>query len=218
MFKRQTVTATLPIFLFTMFCLLFAAVSAQAQTARRAKANEAPKPDHVGMIYASRKAKEERKAAFSPCDVLNQGGTVYDPTQCDELATNGSTFLKNKAGKGGTLVMLAGQKAEWQLTSKNKEARLDGTEVLLRRKADHSIVAKAITNARGRFTLPIPADLEGEVELVTAQHSMKQKNGDNVGFCFEYLPREHHTLSCIDEPDDSYVLVLRVVQARPTRP
>jgi hypothetical protein len=202
MLKPHNVPTTPTAFLFTMLCLLLPAVTAQAQ--------------------APQSAKQERKQASVLCDVLNQGGTVYDPTQCDELSNNGMTFLRNKGGKaGGTLVMTAGKKSEWQLMSRAKKDVWAPSEVLLRRKADRSVVAKATANSRGRFTLTIPADLEGEVELVTTQHSMKQGNGtgDNEGFCFRLLPIEKNYLCEIHMEDPGPLVInLRIVQSRPRRP
>ena len=203
MFKRHNVPATFLAFLFTILCLLFSAGTASAQTPQGAAA----------------------KQAFNPCDVLKEGGTVYDPSQCDELALNGMTFLRNKAGRGGsTLVMVAGKKSDWQLTTKSKKTGLSGIAVWLRRKADKSVVARSVTNAKGIVSLTIPSNLEGEVELVTAQSSMKQGtgdgNGDNEGFCFRLLPTERYYLCEIEEVDPpfNFCLRFRIVQVRPRRP
>lgn len=196
MFKRCPNNA-LTALVFTMLCLFVSASDAAAQTGDAA-------------------AKNQTERQFNPCDVLKQGGTVYDSSQCDELLNKGMTFLRNKAGGASTLFMLAGKRSEWKLTSKNKEAVLAGTKVLLRNKANRSKVAEAIADASGRFALTIPANLEGEVEIVTAQHSVKQ--GDNEGFCFRLLPQEKHTLCEMHVEDVPFDICLRVVKGRSTRP
>src|SRR5688500_14460486 len=95
------------------------------------------------------------KPAIQPCDTLNAGGTVYDTRQCEELAAKGITFSKDKTGKI-TVIILPGTKSDWQVVSRSTKRVMANAPIVVRNKADHSIVAKVSSDGTGRFSLVMP--------------------------------------------------------------
>lgn len=173
-------------------------------------ANSSITSAHAENSTATRNAKP----VAGPCETLNAGGTVYDSHQCEELAATGATLSKAKTGKI-TVITVAGTKSDWQVFSKSTHRRVAGRPIVLRNKANHSVVAKTSSDDSGRFTLVIPANMEGDFELVPLPQNSQTAGGDNEGFCYRILPSDHFTLSEICAEDAEFPgMSLRAVKAK----
>jgi hypothetical protein len=174
--------------------------------------------------------------AGDPCAVLNAGGTVFDASECAELAATGMVARPT----GWTL--LAGSSYVWKIVTgvatgtdtSGRTARAIGTysdgtgrpdpsaragmPVALVRASDRAVVARARTAADGSFRIAVPADVRGELRLVGFPWVGTAPPAETVvcngaGDCFDYctLPSMPSTLEpmCVEDPG----LVLRAVSA-----
>jgi hypothetical protein len=157
--------------------------------------------------------KQRLKPGSGPCAVLNIGGTVYDASQCEELAATGRTILKNRAGAAISFVVVAGTTCEWQVVSKKERVPVGGLLIQVISKKDRSIVAKGTTDRRGILSLTIPSDLQGEFQVGPAPQSL-QGGDDNVGFCFRLLPLTPYYLCPMKVVDEQWC-PMRIVKVKP---
>lgn len=170
--------------------------------------------------------------AGSPCSVLATGGTVFDASECAQLAATGMVVR---------WTIVAGRTYTWKIvtapaTSLDRRAigtYSDGTTrdvssdhtarampVALIRADDRSVVARTVTGPDGSFRLTVPAGASGEMRLVGFPWTGATPPAETVvcngaGECFDYcpLPSMPTTLEpiCVEDPG----LVLLVARPRP---
>ncbi|HEX8209783.1 MAG TPA: hypothetical protein VF584_06310 [Longimicrobium sp.] len=178
--------------------------------------------------------------AGDPCAVLNSGGTVFDASECAELAATGMVARPT----GWTI--LAGRSYAWKIvtavatgtdtsgrtrtvhgtfsdgSTADRSAR-GGMPVALVRASDRAVLARATTAADGSFRLAIPAGARGELRLVGFPWVGTAPPAETVvcngaGDCFDYctLPSMPSTLSpmCVEDPG----IALLAVSAPPGPP
>ncbi|MBC7910777.1 MAG: hypothetical protein H7Y30_09780 [Pyrinomonadaceae bacterium] len=143
-----------------------------------------------------------------PCSVLSSGGTVYDTTECEELARNGRLIQKDKKGNLTALVLVAGKTTKWKVVAKAKGKSIAGVPVKLTSKKDNSIVAQAVTDRKGMFSLSIPATFQGDVDSYI----------NEGGFCFEFVQPDIVTIKEIICVDDGTLEPLKFRVVKVTRP
>lgn len=155
--------------------------------------------------------------AGGPCTVLNSGGTVFDASECAELAATG--VVVRPAG----WTVLAGRSYVWKIvtgvaTGTDTSGRTPGAgarvavtgtysdgvgspdlsarggmPVALVRASDRTVVARAASAADGSFRLVVPADARGELRLVGFPWIGTAPPAETVvcngaGECFDYCP------------------------------
>jgi len=144
----------------------------------------------------------------TPCDLLATGGTIFDPTQCEDLQ-NGLLVYGGggAAGKATFKYMLSGNTFKGILRPMWENVKLDGIPMAMRTIGTQTVIAEALSDSLGRFDLEIPASFSGNVEVVAMQ-------AWDPDFCPAPLPSDPTTLEPIDECDDSE-LVLRIINPTP---
>ncbi|MBV9773865.1 MAG: hypothetical protein JO040_07940 [Gemmatimonadetes bacterium] len=152
--------------------------------------------------------------AGSPCSVLATGGTVFDASECAQLAATGMVVR---------WTLVAGRTYAWKIvtapaTSSDRTSR--AMPVALIRADDRSVVARTVTAPDGSFRLAVPAGASGEMRLVGFPWTGAAPPAETVvcngaGDCFDYcpLPSIPTTLEpmCAEDPG----LVLFVARPRP---
>ncbi|HYW06292.1 MAG TPA: hypothetical protein VE913_05010 [Longimicrobium sp.] len=185
---------------------------------------------------AGASAQTGRAPAAAPCAVLNSGGTVFDASECEQLAATG--MVVRPAG----WTLLAGRSYPWKIVTAPATSTdpgrvavtgtyADGVgappispdramPVALVRVADRSVVARTVTAADGSFRLVVPPNVTGELRLVGFPWTGAAPPAETVvcngaGECFDYcpLPAIPTTLEpmCADDPG----IALFAVRSRP---
>jgi hypothetical protein len=167
--------------------------------------------------------------AGGPCAVLSSGGTVFDASECAELAATGMVARPT----GWTI--LAGRSYNWKIVTgvatgtdtsgRTAAGRATGTysdgvgmpdlsarggmPVALVRASDRAVLARTTTAADGSFRLTVPAGARGELRLVGfpwvgAAPPAETVVCNGAGDCFDYctLPSMPSTLTpmCVEDP------------------
>ena len=136
----------------------------------------------------------------SPCDLLNTGGTVFDPAQCEELHTQGIT--RKIDGSTAQWFMLAGHTFQGILHPLSEGVSLDGVKMVMRTKENHRVLAETVTDNNGRFDFDIPLSLSGVIEIIIVLEDEYEWGPE---FCPAPLPSDPTTMEPIEECDDSAI-------------
>jgi photosystem II stability/assembly factor-like uncharacterized protein len=143
----------------------------------------------------------------TPCDLLATGGTVFDPSQCEDLHNGLLVYGGGGAGKVKFKYMLSGNTFKGVLQPKWEGVNLEGILMVMRTIEDQTLIAETVTDLNGRFDLEIPPDVIGDVEIV----SMNDWDRD---WCPRPLPPDETILEPIEECDES-TLQLRIISPEP---
>ena len=146
----------------------------------------------------------------TPCELLATGGTIFDPTQCEDLHNGLLVYGGGGAGKATFKYMLSGSTFKGILQPKWEGVKLEGIIVMMRTTDNQTVIAEAVTDSLGRFDLEIPASFSGDVEIVPMQVVPDPE------YCCMPLPYDFGdiTLEPMEECDDSE-LVLRIINPIP---
>jgi len=146
----------------------------------------------------------------TPCDLLATGGTIFDPTQCEDLQNGLLVYGGGTTGKSKYMYMLSGNTFKGILQAKWENITVEGIVMAMRTTDDQVVVTEAITDSLGRFDLDIPASFSGDVVIAPLQVEL------DPGYCYKPLPHDFGdvVLEPMEECDES-TLPLRVINPRP---
>jgi len=146
----------------------------------------------------------------TPCDLLATGGTIFDPTQCEDLQNGLLVYGGGGAGKATFKYMLSGSTFKGILQPKWENSTVEGIVMVMRATDDQTLIAEAVTDSLGRFDLDIPASFSGDVDIAPMQVE------PDPGYCYKPLPHDFGdvVLEPMEECDES-TLPLRVINPIP---
>lgn len=147
-----------------------------------------------------------KDAIENPCDLLATGGTIFDPSQCEDLH-QGLLVIGGGggAGKANFNYMLAGNTFKGILQPKWENVDLEGILMVMRTVDDQTLIVETVTDNKGRFDLDIPSSFSGDVEIVSMQ-------AWDIDWCPKPLPPDETILEPMEECDES-TLNLRIISA-----
>ncbi|MBW6536713.1 MAG: T9SS type A sorting domain-containing protein [Mariniphaga sp.] len=146
----------------------------------------------------------------TPCDLLATGGTVFDPTQCEDLHNGLLVYGGGGAGKANMMFMLSGSTFKGILQPKWEGVNLEGILMVMQTIDDQTIIAEALTDSIGRFDLQIPSSFSGDVDITPLQQDWDPE------YCYMPLPYDFGdiTLEPMEECDETS-FPLRIINPTP---
>lgn len=143
----------------------------------------------------------------TPCDLLATGGTVFDPSQCEDLHNGLLVYGGGGVGKANFKYMLSRNTFKGVLQPKWEGVNLEGILMVMQTIEDQTLIAETVTDSKGRFDLEIPSEFSGDVEVVAMQAWDRD-------WCPRPLPPDETILEPIEECDES-TLTLRIINPEP---